>query len=140
MPAVVPLLVDSDAIEQGAIYSEESTWAYATNEVSMSSSNFADVPSLTINLMLSEPATVLQIAQIDFRTNAALAAFEARILRSSTVGGVQVHSAPRYGTHWQNAFLMWAWPGLAAGNHTFKVQCTKGTIASRKHILIVMRI
>lgn len=139
MPALVPLYVDSDAIESGAIYSNESTWAYATNEVSMSG-EWVDVPNLTINLTLAQPATVLQIAQVDYRRGSDYSNFGIRLLRGGTVGGVPIYRRARYGAHWQNVFIMWSWAGTSAGSHTFKVQCSTGTIASRKHILIVMRI
>ena len=140
MPAVVTLYVDSDAIEQGAVYSNESTWAYATNEVTLDHAGFADVPGLTINLSLALPATVLQIVQVDFRRGVDYGEFGIKLLRDGAEGTVPMYRRPRYGSHWQNVFMMWGWAGTTAGSHTFKVQCTQGTIASRKNALIVMRI
>ncbi len=140
MPVVVPLYVDSDAIEEGAVYSNESTWVYATNEVALSHAGFADAPDLTINLTLELPATVLQIAQIDFRRGVDYGDFGIRLLRDGAEDPVPMYRRPRYGSHWQNVFMMWGWAGTTAGSHTFKVQCTQGTIASRKNALIVMRI
>lgn len=140
MPAVVALHADSDAIEQGAIYSDESTWAYAIDEVALSHGGFADVPGLTINLTLALPATVLQIVQVDFRRGVSYGNFGIKLLRDGAEETVPMYRTPRYGSHWQNVFMMWGWAGTTAGNHTFKVQCTQGTIASRKNALIVMRI
>lgn len=136
-PSVVTLYADSDSIEQGAIYSNESTWAYATNEVVLSHGGFADVPNLTINLNLAMPAMVLQIAQVDFRSGGT---FEIQLLRDGVATLIPMGNMPRYNTHWQNVFMVWTWANTSAGSHAFKVQCTRGTIASRKHAVIVMRI
>ena len=144
MPAVVPLYVDSDAIEQGAVYSNESTWAYATNEVTLDHAGFADVPGLTIDLSLALPATVLQIVQVDFRRGVDYGEFGIELycngMPESVVRPVPMYRRPRYGSHWQNVFMMWGWAGVPAGTYSFRVQCTRGTLGSRKNALIVMRI
>ncbi|MGE5594319.1 MAG: hypothetical protein ACM3X3_11670 [Betaproteobacteria bacterium] len=137
MPAVVAGYADADAVSLGAVYSTESAIAQASDQVTMSQSGYADVPGLTINLSLARPSGVIQIAQVDFK-GTAWQTFGVQIACDSNTR--KVTRAPRYSTYWQHLFLMWHWASLAAGSHTFKVQCTAGTIRNRKNILLVMRI
>jgi len=144
MPAITPKLVDSDAIEPGAVYSDESTWVYATNEITLSHAGFADVSDLTIQLTMALPATVLQIAQVDFRTGVDYRDLGIELCCDEMPEGIArpipMYRRPRYGAHWQNVFMMWGWAGVPAGTYNFKVKSTRGTLGSRKNALIVMRI
>lgn len=136
VPSVVAGYADTDAIEPGTVYSDESCIVEASNAITMSSDSFADIPGLTISLSLARPATVLQIFQVDFsRTDWRLISFRP-VCDGSAKNGISRKT--RFNP--QNVFLVALWPGLSAGSHIFKVQSTAGTLRNRKHCLVIMRI
>lgn len=147
MPIVVAGAVDTEAIEPGAIYSEESCIAEADNTITLSGTSYQDIPGMTISLNLARPATVLQLALVHFiRSGFERISFRPLCDNQAKAG---ISRAPRYYS-WQGAFLVALWPGLSPGNHVFKIQganiivyepnATTATLKNRQHCLIVMRI
>lgn len=138
MPVIIAGGIDTDSIPPDTVYSDESCVVEASNIISITSESFVDIADLTISLTLGKSAAVLQLAQVDFQREC----FQPISFRTTCDQQVMVgiKRQLRFSTSWQNAFLVAFWPGLSAGIHVFKVQCTKGALRNRKHCLVIMRI
>lgn len=139
MPAIAAGRVGPDAMEPGMVYSDESCLARATDQQTLSHSNYADLPGLTINLSLARPAGVVQVAQVDFRKSSGFTSFGIKLICGGSTSSPMTRVV-RFSGIWQNIVLVWFWPSLGAGAHTFKVQSTAGTIGNRQNAVMVMRI
>lgn len=148
MPAIIPLEIDSDAIMPGTVYSDESLIIEADDLVTMTHEGYTDMPGMTIVLTLNKPATVLQLAQVNFACNWERDAYfdEATyaipfVVRPACNDDEYVGVERRtIRATAQNVFVQALWPGLSAGAHVFKLRCTQGRIEGRKHALIIMRL